>query len=55
MFPELPLCFPPQLSEIMSTLVTLKVFSAPDAPAEDDETPAPALAPLSHMPLTATS
>ena len=51
MFPELPF-FPPQLSEIMSTLETLKVF--PDFPlvdaAELFDPP-----PLSHMPFTATS
>ena len=51
--PESPLLvLPPQLSEIMVTLATLKVLSedAPDAV----ETPVPEL-PLSHVPLSDTS
>jgi len=53
MLPESPLlALPPQLSEIMVTLATLKVFSGdgPDAV----ETPVPAL-PLSHVPFSDTS
>src|SRR5260370_33558448 len=53
MLPEWPLlALPPQLSEIMVTPATLKVFSevGPDAV----ETPVPAL-PLSHVPLSDTS
>ena len=49
MFPELPF-FPPQLSEIMSTLATLKVF--PELPLDAAELFDP---PLSQVPLTATS
>ncbi len=52
---ELPLLLPPQVSEIMSTLATLKVFSEPAAPPDEEETPAPAVAPLSQVPLTETS
>ena len=59
--PELDfsLVFPPQVSEIMSTLVTLNVFSLvvlaeePDAPAAVDDMLE--LPPFSHMPFTATS
>ena len=50
MFPELPF-LPPQESEIMSTLETLKVF--PDFPLDAAELFDPP--PLSHMPFTATS
>lgn len=52
MFPEFPLLLlPPQVSEIMSTPVTLKVFSE-EAPGV--ETPFPAL-PLPHVPFSETS
>ena len=53
MLPELPLLLPLQVSEIMSTLVTLKVFcaEAPDVPEEAAE----ALDPLSQLPFSATS
>jgi hypothetical protein len=52
MLPEFPslLLLAPQVSEIMSTLVTLKAFSA-EAP---EETPVPA-PPLSHEPFNETS
>ena len=58
--PDLSLFLPPQVSEIMSTLVTLKVFSFPVL-AEDAEEPVePAddmleLPPFSHVPFTETS
>lgn len=51
--------FAPQVSEIMSTLATLNVFSLvalveePDEPAAVDDIPE--LPPFSHMPFTATS
>ena len=50
MFPELPF-FPLQLSEIMSTLATLKVF--PELPLDAAELFDPP--PLAQVPLTATS
>src|SRR5579864_864500 len=50
---DLPLLLPPQVSEIMSTLVTLKVFSLLEAPVEDWDMPA--FPPFSHVPFTATS
>ena len=50
MFPELPF-FSPQLSEIILTFETLKVFS--DFPLDAAELFDPP--PLSHMPFTATS
>jgi hypothetical protein len=49
MLPELPF-LPLQLSEIMSTLATLKVF--PELPVDAAELFDP---PLSHVPLTETS
>jgi hypothetical protein len=58
MLPELPL-LPLQVSEIMSTLLTLNVFSDPEAfPVEEDEVDElelPMLPPLSQFPFSATS
>ena len=51
MFPELPFFPLLQLSEIMSTLATLKVF--PELPLDAAELFDPP--PLSQVPLTATS
>ena len=54
--PDVPLFLPPpQLSEIISTLVTLKVFSPAPAVLLDEEAVMPELPPLSKLPLTATS
>ena len=53
MFPEWPIPLPLHVSEIMSTFVTLKVFSdVPAFPEAVDDIP---LLPLSHVPFTATS
>ena len=57
MLPELPFSLPLlQVSETISTLATLKVFSDPDAlPDEELGDIPPAAPPLSHVPFTDTS